>query len=540
MAKNRKVFHGEFYTPEYLAVHARNLVSKSFGDDWKERFVVWDCAAGHGALTKDCTFNNLYQSTLEQSDIDDMIENDINPEATKFRFDFLNDNLDKCPNSLLEDLKNKKEVLFFINPPYARAKGRIDNTKDVGKNMVNSKMVALELGKACSQLYCQFLFRIIEIQKKFDVKVNLAVFSPPLFLTSLSQIRFRELFYESFNYIGGFMSNSIEFDCREPWGLVFTTWKNGVNESGDLPIEVVKTSESGLVEKVSDKVLYSVSRPESGNNWVKRHAKKVKNTDIPRMRNPITIVDDHKKNGKGCEGFLGFFYTHGNNVLYNEKDVFIMSSTFNNTTSGIQIIPESFKDTCSFFMARKVIDRLWHNEKDEYLIPNTGHTEYQKWEDNSVVYSCFNNSSNQSSLRNVAYKEKLWNIENEFFWLSVDSVKEMAEEVGYIEMLEDIDKFGSERYLCKQLSGLTIDVQLKDIMNMVNDLFKKSMETRRWYSKNNPQLHLDSWDAGYYQLKQFWKSEYLDEFKEIKKAYREYSVSLNDLVYELGFLKRLF
>jgi len=539
MGKNKQVFQGEFYTPESLAKEANKVITSSFGEDWREKYVVWDCAAGHGVLTKGWKLNKLYQSTLEQSNIDDMVESDINPEATKFQFDFLNDGLDKIPSSLIEEFKNKKDILFFINPPYAKGKGRIDNTKDVAKNMVNHQMVAQELGKSCAQLYCQFLYRIIALKKEFDVNVKLAVFSPPLFLTSLSQTKFRELFYGSFKYNTGFLCNSTEFGCREAWGIAFTVWDSGQNDVTDLDLEVVKSLSDGSVEKIQDKTLYCVSRPESGNAWAKRHAKKVKNLDTPRLRNPITVVDDNKKNGKGCDRFLGFFCIHGNNVVYNEKDVHIMSATFNNPKSGIQIIPESFMDTCSFFMARKSIDRKWMNEKDEYLIPNIEHPDYEWWETNSLIYSCFNNGSNQSSLRDVAYKEKVWNVENEFFWLSVDEVRSMAEEVGYIEMLSDIEEFGQQdRYMHKQMVGRDFDLRFKDILDMINCLFKKSLASRRWYSKNNPQLHLDCWDAGYYQLKPFWKSEFPEEFEEIRKAYRSLSVSLASHVYEIGFLKR--
>ena len=216
-----------------------------------------------------------------------------------------------------------------------------------------------------------------------------------------------------------------------------------------------------------------------------------------------------------------------------------MSATFNNPKSGIQIIPESFLDTCSFFMARRVVDRKWINEKDEYLIPNVAHEKYNWWETNSIIYSCFNTRSNQSSLRNIAYKEGVWNIENEFFWLSVDEVKSLAEEVGYVEMLKDIEKFGNtDRYLHRQLIGRELDPRFQVILDMVNELFIKSFRSRRWYSKNNPQLHLDCWDAGYYQLKSFWKNEYPEEYEKIRKAYRELSISLSEHVYELGYLKR--
>ena len=56
-----------------------------------------------------------------------------NEGAIKFQYDFLNDDMEllreqsllqekfKIPKELLESIKNKKPILFLINPPYATA-----------------------------------------------------------------------------------------------------------------------------------------------------------------------------------------------------------------------------------------------------------------------------------------------------------------------------------------------------------------------------------------------------------------------------------
>jgi len=61
---------GEFFTPRILVDEAHKMISDEFGSDWKEKYVVWDCAWGTGNLTKDYKFGELYCSTLHQSDID--------------------------------------------------------------------------------------------------------------------------------------------------------------------------------------------------------------------------------------------------------------------------------------------------------------------------------------------------------------------------------------------------------------------------------------------------------------------------------------
>ena len=48
--------------------------------------------------------------------------------------------------------------------------------------------------------------------------------------------------------------------------------------------------------------------------------------------------------------------------------------------------------------------------------------------------------------------------------------------------------------------------------------------------------HLNSWDAGYAQLKLVWKEYFPDEFKEFRQLYKNLEDRMRPLVYELGFL----
>ena len=45
-----------------------------------------------------------------------------------------------------------------------------------------------------------------------------------------------------------------------------------------------------------------------------------------------------------------------------------------------------------------------------------------------LVYSLFESKSNQSSLRQVEYKDKLWDIKNEFCWYDINMVKMLSKE----------------------------------------------------------------------------------------------------------------
>lgn len=221
---------GEFYTPTAFVDKAVEYISKEFGDDWKEKFVVWDCACGTGNLTRDLKFKELYQSTLEQSDLDTIEQMGYNQGSTKFQFDFLNDSYEHLPEGLLNAIKSGREILFFINPPYATATNMgtgSDHKAGCAKNMINDRMLSEGWGKSSSNLYAQFLYRITELQKT-NKNIKIAMFTPTLFLTGGSYSKFREKFLGQFEYKNGFQFCANHFsDTADSWAIGLTIW-NGL------------------------------------------------------------------------------------------------------------------------------------------------------------------------------------------------------------------------------------------------------------------------------------------------------------------------
>lgn len=106
---------GEFFTPTPFVDLAHSYLAKTFGDDWREKYVVWDCAAGTMNLTRDYKFKELYVSTLEQSDLETGTQMGYNKGATLFQYDFLNDGA--LPATLTHAIESGKEMIFLINPP---------------------------------------------------------------------------------------------------------------------------------------------------------------------------------------------------------------------------------------------------------------------------------------------------------------------------------------------------------------------------------------------------------------------------------------
>ena len=171
-------------------------------------------------------------------------------------------------------------------------------------------------------------------------------------------------------------------------------------------------------------------------------------------------------------------------------------------------------------------------------MPNEQHIGYKQYLNDSVVYSMFNNSSYQSSLRNVNHIDKTYNIKNQFFWISKEEMTNLANNGNYPELYNDA-RTDSDRYVHDLLFGEDgiynqLSDEAKDVLDSASNLVRLSFGMRRNFADDTN--HLNSWDAGYAQLKLLWKEYYPEQFKEFRNKYKVLEEKMRPLVYELGFL----
>ena len=117
-------------------------------------------------------------------------------------------------------------------------------------------------------------------------------------------------------------------------------------------------------------------------------------------------------------------------------------------------------------------------------------------------------------------------------------MKELSDQYGY-DNLHNNARTSSDRYVYKLLFGeeriydkLSPDAKL--VLDKATELVEKSMELRQVMADD--ENHLDSWDAGYAQLKLVWKEYFQEDFKEFRQLYKNLENRMRPLVYELGFL----
>ena len=290
--------------------------------------------------------------------------------------------------------------------------------------------------------------------------------------------------------------------------------------------------------KTEDKCFYNSDTITSLTEWVKLSSPKTSNkVSWPNFSSPLNVKDSSDR--KMSVNSLGWFSCGTNTVERNNIDIGLSSAPYSHKgTSGFEICGSNFFKIIGAFSARNLIRVSWSNTKDIYLAPQEETTLFNEFKVNSLIISLFANSSGQSSLRQVTYAEQLWDIKNEFFWISKEEMMELANNNNYNELYVDA-RTDNNRYVHNLLFGeqniyeqLSPDAKL--VLDKATELTRMSMTMRSHFADDHN--HLNSWDAGYAQLKLVWKEYFPDEFKEFRQLYKNLEDRMRPLVYELGFL----
>ena len=311
----------------------------------------------------------------------------------------------------------------------------------------------------------------------------------------------------------------------------------------------VKDIKDGRVEKVSEKFLYDLDKTNKASDWVREPVpKRGGSHDYVKLSSGIKV----KQTGAGTilPNSLGYFYNDSNCIERNSISVALFSTAFS-SGHGVSVKSENYDRAVSLFSARKLIASNWLNGKDEYLAPDIAHDKYDEYQLDSVVYSTFHSSSNQSSLRQVEYKESLHDVKNEFFFILKDKMQKMADAYSntpcYTDIRHDKDRFVA--LLIKDIEDSQEDsfsTEAQLVLDLARDLVVESFGFRTEFNKVKPEYQINNWDCGWYQVKGLlnWICEHNksveieNKYVEFKQAYNALADKMRPMVYELGFLKK--
>jgi len=194
------------------------------------------------------------------------------------------------------------------------------------------------------------------------------------------------------------------------------------------------------------------------------------------------------------------------NVNNTSSGVYFSSSLVTNNKRRFKIGKENLIPSIVCFTTRKLVEENFINYYDDFSVPSLDYTQYSF---DSIIYTLFHTNTNTKN-------------NNQFFWMSVDKMKELSDQNGYDELYNDA-RTSSDRHVYKLLFGEEriydkLSPDAKVVLDKATELVERSMELRQVMA--NDENHLNSWDAGYAQLKLVWKEHFQEEFKEFRQLYK--------------------
>lgn len=520
-------FTGDFWTPPRWVDKAHEYIEGALGKDWKDRYVVYDPAAGTLNLTRDYRFKELYCSTLFQEELD--IASDYNPEAAKFQYDFLNDDMVlhedgmtadkalelaragelKMPQSLVEALAANKPVVFFANPPYGQATSHDGKKQKPGVSATAITELMQGMGHAKGELYTQFIWRTKELAKLFGYTSDFHffffgknIYPSPNFGKFIHELT------SEFSFKDGFMMNAGEFSgTSSMWGIIFSHFEVGGSNQREFDYTVLKSDSDLDINKVANWRGRSVSKGETISDWFADIA-------LPKDKDPNPILT---KNGLEsptsknppcvpCDGAIGYAHNNGNNVQFSDKYVGMYTMGFA-SAHGRDITRDNFTRAAVTFSIRRAVQEviaqqklLWVRDKDIFTRPPESLLTPEFVAD-CVVYSLFDRQSNQTSLRDYEYNGKTYRVINEFFPYSTTAMLELAQKYRNRTIESDLTGEG-ERFAHMWIEDHRDDLssEAAAVLDKAWEIIQDSFTKRTTHAAIAPRYQVESWDAGWKQI----------------------------------------
>lgn len=523
-------FTGDFWTPPRWVDKAHEYIEKDLGEDWKQRYVVWDPAAGALNLTRDYKFGELYSSTLIREELE--IASDYNPEGVKFQYDFLNDDMVvhdpgvtaedivgmsrrgelDMPGELVEALYANKPIVFFANPPYGQASdARGGNSKEgIGRTTLRDLMDGMNMARR--ELYTQFIYRVQLLAKAFNYSsdFHFFFFFNKGFLTSPSFGKFTKKLTSEFTFRNGFMMNAGEFSgTSASWGIVFSHFEIGGANQGEFKYDVLVSDKNMDITKMCDWTARLVSNfKDTINSWVaeKTEGKPIPEGGFPRTTNGFDAPIKTTPTGKYIEGSLGFVTL---DVASIQADNYLSMYSLcpYSAHKGKTINRDNFTRAAVTFSIRRSVQEvvadqklLWVRDKDIFTRPPEELITPEFVAD-CVVYSLFDRQSNQTSLRDYEYQGKTYRVINEFFPFSVHDMKQLAQKHRNMTIEADITG-ETDRFVYQWLADHHTDLseEAHALLNLAWHIIETSFNKRPDHHTIHPRFQLQTWDAGWKQI----------------------------------------
>lgn len=538
---NERSFKGAFYTPLHIVDKAYDLLTKTLGKNWQKNYIVWDMCCGVGNLeVKHSNHRNIFMSTLDKADIDVMQASRTCVAATKFQYDYLNDDVNdfgeieysitnKLPMELrqaIADVKAKKKgskkILVLINPPYAEAMN-IDNlTESAGINAESKLGVSRtkistgmgHLGYAAREIFVQFLVRI----SKEIPNVTLAMFSKLKYVNAPNFEHFRKQW--TAQYLSGFVVHSKAFDqLKGDFPIGFLIWDTGKKKPSN-EITTIALDKDG--KEVGEKTFYRKIDQLPLSEWIVRPRSNTQDAlPLKNAFTPTTSTKDVRGN-KWANGAIGSMIVFGNDLQHAAQGTALLSSGYGNA-GAFFVTDENLWKAAVVFAVRRLVKPTWLNDRDQFLQSAQPLTEIFK--SDCLIWMLFNGSNLSAGAKNLEWDGRKWNLLNNFIPFT-------EEEVGASSRFDS-------NFMSMYIAKLSLSSEAKLVLEEGRKIWKL-YHSNKFDKRIRDEFKLNCSSVGWYQIRKSLEAN--DEvitvdFDSFKEAYSSLSQKLLPQVFENGFLK---
>jgi hypothetical protein len=398
------------------------------------------------------------------------------------------------PEKLRKDLMNpENKRIVFINPTFSTAQeaGMKGMSKEgVADTKIRQRMHANHLGEVSREIYTQFLYRI---KNEFRNKETyLGLFAPLKYIISNNDQKFRDnIFYCTFNR--GFVFSSAHFHGTSKsshFPVSFILWNIHKEKKLEKQPIILDTFNNDII-KFGAKCPVLEHRDQFLNKWIKRPPATIK---FPPFGSAITIKTKNTDcRDRIAENFLASLMCKGNECQNQQYTAFLSGPYV--SAGAFSVTPENFEQAMVVFAARRIPENTWLNHVDQLMQPNRKLS--RRFIVDCAVWSLFDSKNQTTSLKNVKYEGKTYQIHNHFFPFKINEIKKWKITDNDIKLT----LFSAQNsYVADWLAEQTLSSSAKVVL-------EKSREIYRLYFSNlnelrTPKFKIETYDAGWWQIRQ--------------------------------------
>ena len=502
---------GSFFTPQIWVEKSQDYIAEVLGESWQDEYYIWDLAAGTGNLLAGLVNKyNIFASTIDQADVDIMLERVDNGanllKSHIFKFDFLNDDFSKLPKELKNIIDEKPEKLvIYINPPYAEAGGGTGKTKSKvsTENEIYRRYKNI-IRDASKEIYALFFIRIY----KEIPNCILASFSTLKIVQAGNFQSFRDIFLSKLEKL--FLVPADTFDnVNGDFPIGFFVWNTSKKHKDKIVVSDVFDANSKFL--TTKEILFFDKNIKRINDWIDYYrVDKINNigvimADAPDFQNNkyISILNDKtSRHGK-------FMYIDYNNLI----------------------------TICIYYAVRLCIEATWINDRDQFLYPNYKLEEDLEFQSDCLAFTLFHGQNRITSEEGINH------------WIPFSEAEVGAKNNFESHFMKDFIYGKIKPKETKEL--LTERRSLKPIKfsKEAKDIFEAGRELWKYYHKHD----LININASYYDIRKFFQgvdsksgrmnNKSIDEtynklIGNLRERMKILSKKIEPKIYEFGFLKK--